>query len=172
VASTATELELEAVPQVEDAPTPPRQREPRAAAWLRPDRVFIVLALLVGLCFAFITQPESGGDERDHFARAYQIAEGHLFTVKNPNGKTGYGAWFPRGLARDLQTLADVAYKNPDRGAFLDHLERDRGNSPRTRNARLAAIHSLYRYAALRHPEESRAFPSRMDCRVSTCRER
>jgi len=38
-------------------------------------------------------------------------------------------------------------------GAFLNHLEDDRGNSPRTRNARLAAIHSLYRYAALRHPE-------------------
>ncbi|HYB29242.1 MAG TPA: tyrosine-type recombinase/integrase [Solirubrobacteraceae bacterium] len=38
-------------------------------------------------------------------------------------------------------------------GAFLNHLERDRGNSPRTRNNRLAAIHSLYRYAALRHPE-------------------
>ena len=38
-------------------------------------------------------------------------------------------------------------------GAFLTHLEHDRGNTPRTRNARLAAIHSLYRYAALRHPE-------------------
>lgn len=38
-------------------------------------------------------------------------------------------------------------------GAFLNHLEQDRGNSPRTRNARLAAIHSLYRYAALKHPE-------------------
>jgi integrase/recombinase XerD len=38
-------------------------------------------------------------------------------------------------------------------GAFLNHLEHDRGNSPRTRNARLAAIHSFYRYAALRHPE-------------------
>jgi site-specific recombinase XerD len=37
-------------------------------------------------------------------------------------------------------------------GAFLDHLEHDLGNSPRTRNARLAAIHSLYRYAALGHP--------------------
>jgi integrase/recombinase XerD len=37
--------------------------------------------------------------------------------------------------------------------AFLDHLERERGNSVRTRNARLAAIHSLFRYAALRHPE-------------------
>jgi integrase/recombinase XerD len=37
--------------------------------------------------------------------------------------------------------------------AFLNHLEQDRGNSPRTRNARLAAIHSLYKYTALRHPE-------------------
>ena len=40
-------------------------------------------------------------------------------------------------------------------GAFLEHLEKGRGNSPRTRNARLAAIHSLYRYAALRHPEHA-----------------
>lgn len=39
--------------------------------------------------------------------------------------------------------------------AFLDHLERDRGNSVRTRNARLAAIHSLFRYATLRHPEHA-----------------
>ncbi len=38
-------------------------------------------------------------------------------------------------------------------GAFLDHLEHDRKNSVRTRNARLAAIRSLFRYAALRHPE-------------------
>jgi hypothetical protein len=29
-------------------------------------------------------------------------------------------------------------------GAFLDHLERERGNSVRTRNARLAAIRSLF----------------------------
>jgi len=40
-------------------------------------------------------------------------------------------------------------------GAFLTHLERDRGNGARTRNARLAAIHSFYRYAALRHPEHA-----------------
>jgi len=40
-------------------------------------------------------------------------------------------------------------------GAFLDHLERERGNGVRTRNARLAAVHSLFRYAALRHPEHA-----------------
>jgi integrase/recombinase XerD len=38
---------------------------------------------------------------------------------------------------------------------FLDHLERDRGSSVRTRNARLAAIHSLFHFAALRHPEHA-----------------
>lgn len=36
---------------------------------------------------------------------------------------------------------------------FLTHLEHDRHNSVRTRNARLAAIHSFYGYAALEHPE-------------------
>jgi site-specific recombinase XerD len=39
--------------------------------------------------------------------------------------------------------------------AFLTHLEHDRRNSARTRNARLAAIHSLFRFAALRHPEHA-----------------
>ncbi len=39
--------------------------------------------------------------------------------------------------------------------AFLDHLEHERGNSIRTRNVRLAAIHSLFRYAARRHPEHA-----------------
>lgn len=38
---------------------------------------------------------------------------------------------------------------------FLDYLERDRKNSVRSRNARLAAIHSLFRFAALRHPEHA-----------------
>jgi integrase/recombinase XerD len=40
-------------------------------------------------------------------------------------------------------------------GAFLTHLEHVRHNSARTRNNRLAAIHSLYRYAALEHPEHA-----------------
>jgi site-specific recombinase XerD len=42
-------------------------------------------------------------------------------------------------------------------GSFLDHLEHDRGNSPRTRNARLAAIHSMFGYAALQHPEHAQS---------------
>jgi integrase/recombinase XerD len=36
--------------------------------------------------------------------------------------------------------------------AFLDHLEKDRGNSARSRNARLAAIRSFFRFAATHEP--------------------
>ncbi len=40
-------------------------------------------------------------------------------------------------------------------GGFLQHLETIRGNSAATRNTRLAAIHSLFRYASLRAPEHA-----------------
>ena len=40
-------------------------------------------------------------------------------------------------------------------GAFLHHLEADRGVSVRTRNARLTAIRSLFGFAAYRHPEHA-----------------
>jgi site-specific recombinase XerD len=40
-------------------------------------------------------------------------------------------------------------------GAFLNHLEHERGVSVRTRNARLTAIRSLFGFAAYRHPEHA-----------------
>lgn len=49
--------------------------------------------------------------------------------------------------------LADL--DAPIISAFLDHLEQQRHNSVTTRNARLAGIHALFRYAALRHPEHA-----------------
>jgi site-specific recombinase XerD len=57
------------------------------------------------------------------------------------------------GLAPSRLDIADL--DAPRIGGFLDYLEHERGNSVRTRNARLAAIHSLFRFAALRHPEHA-----------------
>jgi len=57
--------------------------------------------------------------------------------------------------------------------AFLCWLENERGNSIRTRNARLAAIHSFIKYAALHDPTHSGLFqrilaiPGKRDDRVS-----
>ena len=54
----------------------------------------------------------------------------------------------PSGLA-----LTDL---NPSLiGAFLDELEKDRGNGARSRNLRLTAIRSFYRYAAYEDPTQS-----------------
>lgn len=50
-------------------------------------------------------------------------------------------------------SLADL--DAPRIGVFLQHLEEQRGNGCATRNARLAAIHSLFRYTALRAPEHA-----------------
>jgi site-specific recombinase XerD len=43
----------------------------------------------------------------------------------------------------------------PFLGAFLDHLEKERANGARSRNARLAALHSFFRYVALYEPRAS-----------------
>jgi len=40
-------------------------------------------------------------------------------------------------------------------GQFLEHLENERGNGARTRNVRLAAIHSFFRYVSLNEPAHS-----------------
>jgi len=45
-------------------------------------------------------------------------------------------------------TDLDAAFQ----GEFLDHLERERGNSARSRNARLAALHAFFRYVAFMAP--------------------
>lgn len=43
-------------------------------------------------------------------------------------------------------------FNAPFIGQFLEHLEADRGNSTRTRNARLAAVRSFFQYVALQEP--------------------
>lgn len=52
---------------------------------------------------------------------------------------------------------------------FLDHLEQQRHNSIRTRNARLAAIRSFFRYAALRHPEHAALIARVLDIPAKRC---
>lgn len=40
-------------------------------------------------------------------------------------------------------------------GSFLNHVEKDRGNCARSRNVRLAAIHSFFKYIAVQDPSHS-----------------
>lgn len=58
-------------------------------------------------------------------------------------------------LGRPPSQLALADLPAPLVTAFLDTLERQRANSPRSRNVRLAAIRSFFRYAALEAPEQA-----------------
>jgi integrase/recombinase XerD len=50
--------------------------------------------------------------------------------------------------------VLDVADLGPEEViAFLQHLEDMRGNTPATRNIRLAAVHAFFRYLTLQHPD-------------------
>lgn len=60
-----------------------------------------------------------------------------------------------RRLGKPPSSLTVPELDTPLLGAFLEHLERDRKNSARSRNVRLAAIHSFFRYVALHAPEHS-----------------
>jgi integrase/recombinase XerD len=80
----------------------------------------------------------------------------------SPNTIAGYrDTWrllvvFAAARADKAPSVLDIADLDaPLIAAFLDHLEHDRHNSVRTRNWRLAAVHSLFSYAALGHPEHA-----------------
>ena len=61
-------------------------------------------------------------------------------------------AFAEQRLKKAPSTLLLEDIDTPFIGAFLDHLEKRRGNTARSRNIRLAALHSLFRYVALHDP--------------------
>ena len=95
-----------------------------------------------------------------HWIRRFM--QDHLVTARNCSPMTlrsyrdAYRKLLPYvakkcGRGVDALRVADVSQ---DRVlSFLDHLERDCGNSARTRNQRLAAIMSLARYVSAQSPE-------------------
>jgi integrase/recombinase XerD len=85
---------------------------------------------------------------------AQRQSSGHTIAAYRDTWKLALA--FASGQLRKPPSQLQVADLDaPLIAAFLDHLETVRGNSTATRNARLAAIHSLFRYAALRHPEDA-----------------
>ena len=93
---------------------------------------------------AFFTQPLAGQLQASpHTIAAYR--DTFRLLLHHAQARTG-----KKPSQLDLADLDAPAIT-----AFLSHLEHDRGNAIRTRNARLAAIHSLFAYAALSHPEHA-----------------
>jgi hypothetical protein len=80
-------------------------------------------------------------------------SQGNRTFIVNPgkNLKSGERSQQPARPGPPAAQLSEAALM----GAFLDHLEHERSNSVRTRNARLVAVHSLFSSAALAHPQDA-----------------
>jgi site-specific recombinase XerD len=85
----------------------------------------------------------------------------HLGAERDASGHTivSYRDTFrlllPHAAARTNRSVAMLVIEDLNSDlvlAFLEYLEEERGNSVRTRNARLAAIHSFFSYALTREP--------------------
>lgn len=77
----------------------------------------------------------------------------------SPHTITAYRATFRLLLRFAVERLrrppSDLVIADLDAafvGDFLDHLERERGNAARSRNARLAGLHAFFRYVAITEP--------------------
>ncbi|MBA3920202.1 MAG: DUF2142 domain-containing protein [Nostocaceae cyanobacterium] len=68
-----------------------------------PENAFVILAVVFGLLFLFITPPFQVADESNHFLRAFQISELGIIATKQENQ---IGGFLPKSL---LQTINEVS---------------------------------------------------------------
>lgn len=81
----------------------------------KPQNLFLALGLTFGILLCFVTPPLQVPDEFDHFARAYQLAQGQLFSTHNRElgiGLDTVGGELPTSMIEFEQTYAQ--YQNED----------------------------------------------------------
>lgn len=61
-----------------------------------PERAFLLLAILLGVVFIFVTPPFEVPDEGAHFYRSYQVSVGRLLPQENGEGEYIEAAGFCR----------------------------------------------------------------------------
>ena len=96
-----------------------------------PARVAFALALVFGLGLAIFQPALKGADERDQFARAYQISTGDLLTNKVGSF---YGAYLPQSYNPEMSALTQAVYLPPngDKTAFLNFWNQPAPSGPPT----------------------------------------
>lgn len=81
----------------------------------KPHNLFLVLSLVFGLPLCFINPPLQVPDEFAHFARAYQFADGNLFSIHNKELGTGLssvGGELPLTMLELDATYAPLSNEN------------------------------------------------------------
>jgi uncharacterized membrane protein len=76
---------------------------------INPHKAFLVLGLIFGILFLFITPPFQAPDEESHFYKVYYLSEGNVLPEEE-DITTGY--FFPRSLEKITQEFSYIRF-NP-----------------------------------------------------------
>lgn len=76
---------------------------------LKPEVVFVVLALIAGMCLVIVTGPFQNNDEITHFRRAYQLSQGQIISARQGDSVGGY---IPQAIERAHAPFLEVIH-NP-----------------------------------------------------------
>lgn len=78
--------------------------------FVAPERFFIIVGLVFGLLFVFLTPPFQGSDEAVHYMRAYHVSEGGLVIEKSPESNI-YGGYLTSEIGKLIKTVDSPSVK-------------------------------------------------------------
>ncbi len=96
----------------------------------KPYTLFVILALVFGTFFALLVPPFWGADESTHFARVYDISEGH--PLPRPVSTGGYGNQQPANLVELLKYSLNDVENIQTQKPFYDRNDIDNDNMYKT----------------------------------------
>ena len=83
---------------------------------IAPEKIFLILSLVFGLLFVFITPPFQSPDENSHFLKAYSVSKGKFFPeVQNKK----LGNYFPKEYLNYIKEKEKFHSKNKKSYYFL-----------------------------------------------------
>jgi uncharacterized membrane protein len=77
---------------------------------LKPENVFLFLAIIFGLCFVFYNPPFQANDEDRHFYYAYQISTLQLFSEANKT-ENKVGCYLPKNLVEVVTSFQGIPFQ-------------------------------------------------------------
>ena len=84
------------------------------------QRVYVYIALIVGILFVFLTPPFQSPDEDSHFKRSYQIAKGNIYPIEKNHEM---GNYFPLEVLQYINLKREMQGERDKKESYSELIE-------------------------------------------------
>lgn len=84
---------------------------------IKEEKIYIYIALIIGILFVFLVPPFQSPDEDSHFKKSYAISSGKLYSIEK-NGKAGN--YFPKDMQRYIDDKLSYIGKRDKKYSFSE----------------------------------------------------